>query len=240
MRVPRIYSAEPLISSPVTLGGSIANYLGRVLRLKIKDNLMLFDGRGGYWLAEITELNKRRVCTRLVDFFPDNNIPSLSIELGQCISRGDRMDYAIQKATEMGVARITPLFGDRSEVKLNEPRQIKRMQHWRQIAISACEQCGRNIVPVIDSPRRAEEWINDRCTDLNLICNQSGARSLSEFKRPASVSILIGPEGGFSDEEMYLAQKKKFDFMSLGPRILRTETAPVAVLAILQYLWGNG
>ena len=240
MRVPRIYSAEPLVSSPVILGGSTANYLGRVLRLKITDNLMLFDGRGGYWLAEITELNKQRVYTRLVNFFPDNNTSSLSIELGQCISRGDRMDYAIQKATEMGVARITPLFGDRSEVKLNELRQIKRVQHWRQIAVSACEQCGRNVVPVIDSPRRAGEWISDRCTDLNLICSQNGAGSLSEYKHPESVSILIGPEGGFSDEEMSLVKKRKFDSMSLGPRILRTETAPVAALAILQYLWGDG
>ena len=150
------------------------------------------------------------------------------------------MDWAIQKATEAGVTEITPLFTERCEVKLNAERQEKRLQHWRKIAISACEQCARNRIPVINPPRTIQDWVQSRQTTLNFVLHHRTERKLSGYEQPESVSLLIGPEGGLSADEIQLAESKQFNALALGPRVLRTETAPIAAISLMQYLWGDG
>ena len=163
----------------------------------------------------------------------------LTIELGQVMSRGERMDYAVQKATELGVTRIVPLFSERCEVKLSSERQDKRQQHWQQVAISACEQSGRSRVPEIAQPQPLSQWLTQCHSALKLVLHPDAAMPLAQRQAPASVALLIGPEGGLGDQEIAQARAAGFDSLQLGPRVLRTETAPVAALAVLQYLWGD-
>lgn len=149
------------------------------------------------------------------------------------------MDYAIQKATEAGVTAITPLWSERCEVKLNAERLDKRVKHWQQVAISACEQCGRNIVPTIHTPVKLEDWLTTRATELNFVLHHRTREKLSGFAQPESVSLLIGPEGGLTAQEIELAEDHRFNPLALGPRVLRTETAPVVAITLMQYLWGD-
>ena len=240
MRTPRIFTSESLTqSTSVVLQGATANYISRVLRMKMADKINVFDGSGGYWLAQIVSITKQRVGVELLDFFDDNRESPLDVSVGQCLSRGERMDYAIQKATEMGVSSITPLFSERCEVKLSAERQEKRLNHWRQLAISACEQSGRNVVPVINTPCSLESWIQGCSSELKIVLHHRTVKPLSGLAPPASVALLVGPEGGLSASEIAQAEGKGFYAAALGPRVLRTETAPVAALAILQYLWGD-
>ena len=223
----------------ITLEESAAIHIGRVLRMKAGDSVILFNGEGGSWQCQLTESGKKSVQAKTFEFFPDNNESPLTIEIGQGLSRGERMDYAIQKATELGVTVITPLFTERCEVKLNEERIEKRMNHWQQVAISACEQCGRNKPPQINKPVQLKQWLDDRSTTLNLVLHHRTEQALSGFKKPDSVSLLIGPEGGLSADEIAMAEGNGCRPLALGPRVLRTETAPVAALALMQYLWGD-
>lgn len=240
MRIPRIFTPDPLSSEKtVVLQGTEATHIARVLRMKPKDKIHLFDGREGQWLAEISAVVKQKVDVNLLEFFEDNRESFLRISLGQCLSRGERMDYAIQKATEMGVTNITPLFSERCEVKLNAERQEKRLRHWQQLAISACEQCGRNIVPVIHPPCSVHQWVRACDESLKLVLHHRTEKPLSGFEPPLSAALLIGPEGGLSLDEISQAEQEGFYAVALGPRVLRTETAPVAAIAVLQYLWGD-
>ena len=240
MRNPRIYTAQTLCADTViTLTDSAANHVGKVLRMRPGDPLILFNGEGGSWQAEVHLVSKKQVEARTLDKFEEDNESSLRIELGQSLSRGERMDYAIQKATELGVTDITLLFSERCEVKLNSERQEKRLQHWQQVAISACEQCGRNRVPTIHAPVSLDTWLTNRQTDLNFVLHHRTEKQLKGFERPQSVSLLIGPEGGLTATEIEQAQNRGFHPLALGPRVMRTETAPVAAAAVLQYLWGD-
>ena len=150
------------------------------------------------------------------------------------------MDWIVQKATELGVAKITPLFTERTEVKLSGDRLDKRQQHWQQVAISACEQCQRNLVPIV---RRAEpigQWVDSTAATSKVVLHHRSARPLTELSSPdGDLTLLIGPEGGLSDAEITLAEGKDFQAVSLGPRVLRTETAPLAAIGIAQSLWGD-
>jgi len=155
------------------------------------------------------------------------------------MSRGDRMDYAIQKATEIGVNAITPLSSERCEVKLDLQRLKKRLHHWQQIAISACEQSGRSDVPTIYQPVLLSQWLEQVEAQQKLVLHPHNTVRLTELATPNSCALLIGPEGGLTDAEVNAAQTQGFQAMLLGPRILRTETAPVASLSLLQHLWGD-
>ena len=240
MRNPRIYSDQPLTAGvSVELTDSAANHVGKVLRMKAGDALILFNGKGGAFQGQIAAVSKKSVEVSLETLLEGDAESPLTIELGQTLSRGERMDYVIQKATEVGVTSITPLFSERCEVKLKADRIEKRLNHWQQIAISACEQSGRNLVPVINPPKKLEDWLAERKTELNFVLHHRTEKRLEGYDKPQSVSLLIGPEGGLTADEITLAESKQFAPLALGPRVLRTETAPVTAIALMQYLWGD-
>ncbi|OMH39561.1 16S rRNA (uracil(1498)-N(3))-methyltransferase [Motiliproteus sp. MSK22-1] len=240
MRIPRVYDNQPLKEgTEICLGDFAAQHLGRVLRMQIGDSLILFNGQGGEYTAVITSVTKKQLSVRVGQFQNAVADSALMIHLGQGLSRGERMDYAVQKATELGVQQLTPLFTERSEVRLKADRLHKRTQHWQQVAVSASEQSLRCTVPEIQSAEPLKDWISQVPGDLKLVLDPRSPHPLSSFEAPESVALLIGPEGGLSDDEVKLARGQGFLPISLGPRILRTETAPVVALSLLQYLWGD-
>ncbi|RBW48653.1 16S rRNA (uracil(1498)-N(3))-methyltransferase [Marinobacter sp. F3R11] len=241
MRIPRIYTNSPLSEGNHTdLDENAAQHVGRVLRMQPGQVLRLFNGDGQDYPATITDANKKRVEV-LVGAPEINRTESpLQITLGQTLSKGDRMDYAIQKAVEMGVSCIVPLTTDRSEVKLKGDREEKRLRHWQSIAVSAAEQCGRARVPGILPIMTVAQWLEySRDCDLRLVLHHRTEQSLASMDKPAHIALMIGPEGGLTAEEIALAEKEGFMAVALGPRVLRTETAPVATLALCQWLWGD-
>ncbi|WP_062265532.1 16S rRNA (uracil(1498)-N(3))-methyltransferase [Endozoicomonas arenosclerae] len=240
MRNPRIYTDQPLAEGQVVeLTDSAANHVGKVLRMKPEEPLILFNGHGSSWQGSIQSVSKKSVTVTLSALIEKTTESPLKVHLGQSLSRGERMDYAIQKATEMGVIEITPLFSERCEVKLNAERQEKRLRHWQQIAISACEQCGLNRIPVIHPPENVADWMQMQETDLKFVLHHRTEKKLEGFDRPESVSLLIGPEGGLTQEEIVAAETSGFNALALGPRVLRTETAPITAVSIMHYLWGD-
>jgi len=240
MRIPRCYESQPLQEGEsLLLGDSNVQHLARTLRLRAGDPVQLFNGDGREYAATLIEVDKRHVLARIDASEASRREPVLRIHIGQCLSRGERMDYAVQKATETGMSRMTPLFSERCEVKLNGERQDKRQRHWQQVAVSACEQSLRCSVPEIDAPQPLFEWVQQVEADLKLVLHHHSARPLGELPPPRSVALLIGPEGGLTDTEVEAAVTAGFQPVSFGPRVLRTETAPVAAQAILQYRWGD-
>jgi 16S rRNA (uracil1498-N3)-methyltransferase len=202
------------------------------------DLLQLFDGSGQEFRATLVEVGKKRVVVQIDEQFAGQIDSPLQIHLGQGLSRGERMDWAIQKATELGVSEITPIFSERCEVRLKDERADKRLLHWRQVAISACEQCGRSRVPVIHPPVLLADWLKQTQAELKLVLHPVAEPWVSHAK-PATLAFLIGPEGGLSDTEVDQAKGAGFHAARLGPRVLRTETAPVVALAVAQQLWGD-
>lgn len=238
MRLSRFFIDAPLSLGEHELPEAQAHYISRVLRMAEGDAVQLFDGSGQEYLGALLEVGKKRVSVRLDQAFEGQRDSSLPIHLGQGLSRGERMDWAIQKATELGVTAITPIVSERCEVRLKDERADKRLQHWRQIAISACEQCARSSVPVIHPPQTLAEWLASTDAALKLVLHPV-AEPLTSHAAPASLAFLIGPEGGLSDAEVQQAQRAGFHAARLGPRVLRTETAPVVALAVAQQLWGD-
>lgn len=238
MRLSRFFVDIPLSLGNHFLPEAQAHYVGRVLRLAQGDAVQLFDGSGFEYLGQIAACTKKQVEVALTERFAGLPESSLKLWLGQGLSRGERMDWAIQKATELGVSAITPLFTERCEVRLNDERADKRLAHWRQIAISACEQCGRSVVPEIHQPQSLEDWLAQVEADLKLVLHPV-AEPLERHARPSSLAFLIGPEGGLSEQEVAQAQGAGFLSARLGPRVLRTETAPVVALTVAQHLWGD-
>ena len=246
MKNPRIY--QPIVLSlelglELDLDENGSHHIGKVLRMQAGDSLRIFNGQGGEYQAIITEVSKKKVCVSLTTFNPDDNISPLDIHLAQVMSRGDRMDYVIQKAVELGVRSITPLTSARCEVRLNPQRQEKRLLQWQQQIISACEQCGLNIIPTINSCQSLEDFCEKiESNKGKKIILHPGEHQANEYfaqTAPKEVTVLIGPEGGFNDNEISLAQQQGFDCLTLGPRVFRTETAPVAMLTLLQHYWGD-
>lgn len=231
----RFFCPLPLNSdSDIDLPPDVTNHLVRVLRSVPGTRFFLFNGEGGMHEAELIEAGKKTARARLLTFHTESRQSPLHTHLGQVMSKGDRMDYAIQKATEMGVTEITPLTSERCELRLRgEERADKKLEHWRRIAVSACEQSGRNILPVIHEPRALSDWLKSTTAELKLVLAPSVSGSLPDVT-PASVALLIGPEGGLSDHEITQSLHASFHAWQLGPRVLRTETAPVAALAVLQ------
>jgi len=211
-----------------------------VLRLQVGDTLALFNGAGGEYRASLVAVSKREARVRLTEFYASERESPLRITLALGISAGERMDYSLQKATELGVAAIQPLATERSLVKLAGERAHKRLQHWQHVVIAACEQCGRNRVPVVAPVQKLFAYLAhvDRSKRLLLLAPEA-ATPLKRVPPAAGVVVLIGAEGGLAPAEREAAEASGFEPVSLGPRILRTETAPVAALAILQALWGD-
>jgi len=239
MRISRFHAPMSLQTGTQVLEGDLAHYLGRVLRLAPGAPVRLFDGSGMEWPGAVVEVGKKTVTLELQDPEPGLAESVLQVHLGQAMSRGERMDWAIQKAVELGVSEITPLYTERCEVKLQGERADKRQAHWQQIAISACEQCGRSRVPVIHAPVRLDDWLVSVTADLRLVLHHRTDTQLTNMPRPTTLALLIGSEGGLTAQEIALAEKARFLACRFGPRVLRTETAPVVALSIAQQLWGD-
>jgi 16S rRNA (uracil1498-N3)-methyltransferase len=222
------------------LDDNAAQHVGRVLRMQPGQALSLFNGDGHDYPTLIASASKKNVTVQVQQPTANDSESALEIVLGQTLSKGDRMDYAVQKATEMGVSRIVPLSTERCEVRLKGDREDKRLSHWRSVAISAAEQCGRARVPDILPVMNITEWLeySQRC-DLRLVLHHRTEKSLNSLSKPNSIALMIGPEGGLSADEITQAEKSGFLPVSLGPRVLRTETAPVAAMALCQWLWGD-
>ncbi len=224
------------------LEGDRARYLGKVLRSRVGDRLTVFNGEGSEWPATIIRIGKNNVTLELGESVDATAESPLKIHLVQGISRGDRMDFVVQKATELGVKRITPVLTEYGVVKLNTERAEKRREHWQKIANSACEQSGRTRLPLIDTPLPMKNWFGDKPAkvDAELILTPGAATPLASLEAPnTKACVLIGPEGGFSESEYADAEVSGFTAVSLGPRVLRTESAAIATLAVLQSLWGD-
>jgi len=241
MRQSRIYSPQSLVSTEtVELTGQAGHYLARVLRLSPGDPVILFNGDGWEYEAEVLEVQGRCVIVRLGQSRQMGNESPLKITLVQAISRGERMDYSLQKATELGVHRIQPVNSQRVEVRLDEKRKAKRLAHWQAVVISACEQSGRAVVPEVLQPCSLNDWL--AVTDLSpsLILDPGAEMKLSAFSDVTqAMSLLVGPEGGFTKSELEHAKALGVKAVSLGPRVLRTETAGPVAIALLQAIAGD-
>jgi len=219
-----------------------AHYVGRVLRLRAGDALTIFNGRAGEFSATVDAITRNSAVLLLGEPLESSAESALKIHLVQGISRGDRMDFVVQKATELGVKRITPVLTKHGVVKLDAARAAKRRDHWQGVAESACEQSGRMRPPLVDPPMELNAWFGARAaeTDTDLILCPGAPLALAAVTRPVTkVCLLIGPEGGFSDKEYEDAHAADFTAVSLGPRTLRTETAALATVAVVQTLWGD-
>ena len=240
MRISRLFTPLPLSSdSTQVLTDVAAHYLGKVLRLGKGDAMVLFNGDGLEYQATIENVGKHEVQVRVGAARAPATESALHTVLGLGISRGERMDYAIQKSVELGVSVISPLFTEHCEVKLSGERVDKRQSHWQQIAISACEQCGRVKVPRVEAPQTLASWLARTDGTLRLLLDHEEKGHLAGPRPAHGVSLLIGPEGGLSPAEIAAAKLAGFTGIRLGNRVLRTETAPVAALSILQHLWGE-
>lgn len=241
MALRRIFSDQRLrAGSQVTLQGDAANHVLRVLRLRRGDALVVFDGSGSDFEAEVTDLGRRDVTVRVSAGRERDMESPLDITLLQGICRGPRMDTVIQKATELGVGRIQPLLTERSVVRLDEDRADRKQEHWQRVAIAAAEQSGRGRVPQVGEPGPLEQLIPAVTGPKTRLLLDPGGESLRGIglMEPA-LALLAGPEGGLTEQERRLAADSGFRPVSLGPRILRTETAPLAALAVLQFLGGD-
>lgn len=242
MRIPRIYHPEPLNGQThCTLSEDAANHVGRVLRMGEGAELILFDGSNTVFYARIHQAGKKQVTVVIERQEQDDRESSLPIHLGQVISRGDRMEFTIQKSVELGVSVITPLWSERCGVKLDEERQDKKIQQWQKIAIAACEQCGRNIVPEIRPIMKLTDWCKEQDGMLKLNLHPRASYTLKSLPQipPEGVRLLIGSEGGLSAEEIAMTEAEGFTEVLLGKRVLRTETAALATITALQTLYGD-
>jgi len=241
MRKTRVFVDSVLqVGEIITLDSEAAHYLGRVLKLRVGDTVQAFNGRGGCYDAEVLSMDKRSISIRPLHFLAENRQSGLGLTLAQGISRGQHMDYTVQKAVELGVSRIVPLFTEFSNVRLEEDRARKRHDHWHKIIISACEQCGLNIVPELVDAVPLRDWVDTDTSMVKLLMHPDAAAGLSTLIAGASsITLLCGPEGGLSQDEIGYSLQHGYQKVSLGPRILRTETAAIAAVAVCQALRGD-
>ena len=242
MRLTRCYVPATLhAGDTLSLPDSTSSHIGRVLRARVGESLTLFDGRGGEYGAQILTIDRRSVRVRIGEHRGVERESPLRVTLLQALARAERMDFVIQKATELGVAAIIVVPAERSVVRLDAQGLRKRCEHWRAVAISACEQCGRNRIPTIESVRDlATACARVPSDDCRVLLAPEAAHTLLALIAPSTgVSLLIGPEGGFDPEELTLAMQHGFQSARLGPRVLRAETAPLAALAVIQASAGD-
>ena len=242
MRLTRIYTPDPLQSpGRATLRGTAATHVSRVLRLRGGDVVVLFNGDGWEHAGRIAALRSGEVDIELLSREAGIPDPPLAVSLMQGIARGERMDLVVQKATELGVSRIVPVLAARSVVRLDGRQAQRKLEHWRAVAVAACEQSGRARLPAIEPPAPLEQALQRAAPEGSRITLSPGAgASLAALDAGnAPVTLLIGPEGGLTDAEVALARSAGFEPRSLGPRILRTETAALAALAVLQAVGGD-
>jgi 16S rRNA (uracil1498-N3)-methyltransferase len=251
MRLTRVFVEAPVTAGKrVVVEGSAVNHITRVLRLRSGDALTVFDGSGGEFGARIAEFRKDAVVVAVEEHRPLDRESPLTLTLAQGISRGERMDWIIQKATELGASKIVPLFTKRSMVRLDERQAERKIQHWRAIAVAACEQCGRNKVPELVTPIDFFDVLPaDSSGATRLLLSPTGDLRIEDLQAvdglnvgkgaSKAITVLIGPEGGLEDVEQEAALAAGFKAVRLGPRVLRTETAAIAALTIIQHHFGD-
>ena len=227
--------ADLAVNTHVELTDTVFHHWVKVLRAQVGESATLFNGQGGEYQATLTEINKKTATVIIQQFNPDNRTPAFTTLLGQVMSKGDRMDYAIQKAVELGVSNIQLLTSERCEMRLKYEKKKKKIDHWQGIAIAACEQCGMNSVPTIYAPVSLDNWLASQlpATKLVLAPNKDETDVLIDATK--DIALLIGPEGGLSEAEIQLANQAGFKNWCIGSRVLRTETAPIVALSILNY-----
>ena len=214
-----------------------------MLRASAGDEIVVFDGSGAEFAATVIDAGKAGVRVRVAGGGKVDREMPLACLLAQAISSGERMDYTLQKAVELGVAGVQPLYSERSVVRLDAERAQKRVAHWRQVMIAACEQCGRNLVPTLAEPLELTDWLAGLSVaphgELRILLAPAGAVRLADLPRPDNVVLLAGCEGGYTQTEAELAHGRGFVALRLGPRVLRTETAALAALAAINTVWGD-
>lgn len=241
MRVPRIYTDQPLeMNLDIALGDEASRHIIQVLRLRSGAELLLFNGDGYNYSAQLVSATKKQAQAKVLSRSQPETVSGLYIHLCIAISKGERMDFAIQKSVELGVNEITPLFSQRCVINLQGERLKKREQHWSKVIVSACEQSGRCRIPLLNNAVEIDRWLDRPLQGAGLILDPKSETGISGIEKPADkITILIGPEGGLSEAEIASAKDRGFRGISLGPRILRTETAPLAAIASMQTLWGD-
>lgn len=243
--LPRIYYHENInLNTIINLDPQASKHLIAVLRLNIGDKVILFNGQGGQYTGLLLEINKNRGVYEVlikIESYADINLESpLNIHLGQAISSSDKMDYVIQKSVELGVTDITPFIPERMSIKISPERLEAKILHWNKIIISACEQCGRNFIPNLQPILYFNDFVKEKNDSLKFLLVPKAEKKLADFKfQNKNIILSVGPEGGFSDQEIKMAGQHQFLPLSLGPRILRTETAALAMISALQTLWGD-
>lgn len=240
MRISRLYIPCPIsLNETLYLDDDSAHYLRSVLRLKKSALVTIFNGEGGEYHAEILEVSRKQVLLRPQEHIKRSVESNLTIHLGLGISRGERMDFAVQKSVELGVTAITPLLTERCVVQLKGDKEINKRRHWQKISQHAAEQSGRTLKPPVNICESLAQWLPQQ-TGLKVFLDPYAQQCLSDLSPVAQkVTLLAGPEGGFADSERELAQQMNFIPVRLGPRILRTETAALAALTAVQVLWGD-
>ncbi len=234
--MPRFFmEAELNVDHTVELTETVFHHWVKVLRAQVGETATLFNGQGGEYEVTLSDVAKKSASVQVTAFNPTNRTPAIRTLLGQVMSKGDRMDYAIQKAVELGVSEIQLLTSERCEMRLKYDRDQKKLDHWQGIAIAACEQCGMNLVPKILAPLSLEKWLASELPETKLVLapNKDETNPLNNAK--SNIVLLIGPEGGLSEIEIQAANDVGFINWCIGERVLRTETAPVVALSILNY-----
>lgn len=241
MRLTRVYVDAPLTAGKrVALQGSAATHITRVLRLRQGDALTLFNGQGGEYAASLAEARGGKVTVAVGEAHPLERESALSLTLAQGVSRGERMDLVVQKATELGVCGLAPVFTERSVVRLSAAQAARKLEHWRAIAVGACEQSGRNRLPQLRAPVPLADFLKAAASGTRLLLSPGAPARIQDLPPPvAAVTVLIGPEGGLSELERESAVAAGFTPVRLGPRVLRTETAAIAALSVLQREFGD-
>lgn len=243
MRVPRVYFDGPLaLGASVNLDKAQSHYLGSVLRLKVGRDAVLFNGRGGEYLCSVVDVARNQVTLDVRSYTDIDRESKLGLTLQIALSKGDRFEWALQKATELGVTRIQPIISERTEVKLTDDRLHKKVAHWRGVVRSACEQSGRTTLPELEFPQSFSDILlcaESSSSSLKLILDPLDGLSVRELPDTADILLAVGPEGGFSEQEIDSAKKAGYRSLNMGPRILRTETAPLAAISAIQSLFGD-
>jgi len=242
MRLNRVYVDQPLVSgAEALLPDAAAYHVARVLRLRAGAPLVLFDGSGSDFRGAIVGVEGDRVRVSVGERAAGLRESPLAITLVQAVSRGERMDWTLQKATELGVKRIQPVLSARSVVRLDDQQAAKKLRHWQAIVAGACEQCGRSVLPEVRAPLDLARYLAEAPREgQRLVLSPAGPASLAGLASTAArVELLIGPEGGLDDLELDSAARAGFAPVRLGPRVLRTETAGIVALTVLQALWGD-
>ncbi|MFT7386779.1 MAG: 16S rRNA (uracil1498-N3)-methyltransferase [Candidatus Endobugula sp.] len=250
MHIPRIYIPQAFSEhTSLELDKAAMHHLVTVMRMKVGHQFMVFNGRPvdgvyGEFVATLSHVDKKKAQVEVGKFSLARTEPSLRIHLGACVIKNDRMDWLLQKATELGVTEITPLFSQNTDVKIPAERIEKKVEHWQKIVVNACQQSGRVTIPVIHAPQVLDTWLpllSERHCKLILhpYVPPYSFDALSASKKPSKLALLVGPEGGLSEQEVSLAIANQFSGMRLGPRILRAETAPLVAMSILMHQLGD-